>query len=58
MDCKAADLGFCDACLNHSLATVVARGADVVATVNLSRGGLNGRGGIGEKVVRPMHTAL
>jgi len=40
------------------LATVVARGADVVAQMNLAGGWLNGRGRISQKIVRTVHAAL
>src|SRR4051812_34451753 len=44
--------------LQHLAATVVARGADVVAKVGLARGGLDRNAGRGHGVVRAMHAAL
>jgi len=36
---------------NDLLATVVARGADVVAQMHLARGGFDRRGWVGQKIV-------
>jgi len=43
---------------DNLFATVVARGADVVAQMNLARGRLDRGGGVGQKVVRAVHAAL
>jgi hypothetical protein len=43
---------------NDFLATVVAGGANVVAKMDLTRGGLNGRGWVRQKIVRTMHAPL
>jgi len=39
-------------------ATVVASGANVVAQMDFPRRGLNGRGRIGQEIVRTMHPSL
>jgi hypothetical protein len=43
---------------NDLLATVVARGADVMAQMHLTRGGFHRGGRIGQKIVRTMHAPL
>ena len=44
--------------LQHLAATVEARGADVVAQMDLARGGFHGGAGRAKRVVRTVHAAL